>query len=96
MIFMFLFATMMHERYLYPTVLLLFFAYIESGDREFVGSSAMIGVLNFCNVLLVLLAFYQNTVAQGVPVFLLSALTLAAGLYVMTLNPAKNLGEGKE
>lgn len=96
MIFMFLFATMMHERYLYPAVLLLLFAYIESGDREFVGSGAMIGVLNFCNVLLVLLAFYQNTVVQGVPVFLFSALTLAAGLYVMTLHPAKNLGEGKE
>lgn len=80
----FLFATKMHERYLFPVILLYVFAYIESQDRRLLHLLMGFSVTHFINVGYVL-AFSeagQHTVTDGI-VILCSITNLCLFAYLL-------------
>jgi len=83
---LFLFATMQHERYLYPVFALMLITYIYTGNERLLYCMSALAIANFLNVYLVLMLF--NDVPSEA-VFLVSALTVAGGIYALAI-PQRN------
>ena len=82
MVSLFMFATMMHERYLYPVFALMLMTYIYTKNIRLLYCTAALACVNFLNVYLVLIAQAGDEVKQTAPeaVFIVSVLTLICGI----------------
>ncbi len=76
----FIFAVRMHERYLFPVMLLLLFTYISNRQKGFLQSFTLLSTVHFGNVFWVLF-FYDpsNYNRTAFIILLLSFLTVASG-----------------
>ncbi|WP_082967308.1 phospholipid carrier-dependent glycosyltransferase [Paenibacillus oryzae] len=80
----FIFVTKMHERYMFPALLLSLFAYIQSSDRRMLGIFYGFTITNFINMSYVLLfsKFTTNVPMDGI-VILCSAANIGLLLYAI-------------
>lgn len=82
MITTFMFSVRMHERYLYPAMLLLLFAYIYSGQKALLYSYILLSAAHFLNVWHVLYYYDPGTYySYEHVVVILSAITVFAAFY---------------
>ena len=97
MITTFMFSVRMHERYLYPAMLLLTFAYLFSGQRGFLLSYGLISLAHFLNVWHVLYYYDPyNYQAQASNVILLSGVMTVCVLGFYTILILSLKGKLKE
>lgn len=92
---MFLFSVRMHERYLFPAVLLLLFAFIHSRNKAYFYHYWLISAAHFGNVYYVLYHYDPYNYDRKAPaILLLSLLTLVSGcaFYLSLIRSAR----GKE
>ncbi|MCH5270178.1 MAG: phospholipid carrier-dependent glycosyltransferase [Lachnospiraceae bacterium] len=83
---MFLFSTGVHERYLYPAVLLLLFAYLEQPFRELYVCYIGFSLLHLYNLGYSLFIYdYQNYNRRAVVIVFFSGALLIAGCYFYRL-----------
>ncbi len=78
MITTFMFSVRMHERYLYPAMLLLVFAYLFNKERSFVWAYILLSIAHFLNVWHVLYYYDPSTYYGHV-----STIILLSGIMVM-------------
>ncbi|MBQ8815742.1 MAG: phospholipid carrier-dependent glycosyltransferase [Lachnospiraceae bacterium] len=80
---MFLFSVRMHERYLFPVMILLLFTYIHNQEREYFHSYGLLSCCHFGNVFWVLF-FYDpsNYSAKSFGILSISFFTLLGGLFL--------------
>lgn len=83
---MFLFSTGVHERYLYPVILLLLFAYLEQPLRELYAGYIIFSLLHMYNLGYSLYIYdYQNYNRKAFVILFFSAALLLAGAYFYRL-----------
>ncbi len=77
----FLFSVRMHERYLFPMMLLLLFTYIHNKEKRYFGNYCLLSLCHFANVFWVLF-FYDasNYDRKNSAILLFSFLTLLGGI----------------
>lgn len=79
---MFLFSVRMHERYLFPAMLLLLFTYIVSRKHQYLIAYIIVSVSHFCNVWHVLYHYDpHNYDAKATAIILISFITVLSGIY---------------
>ncbi len=79
---MFLFSVRMHERYLFPIMLLLLFTYIMSRKTQYLIAYIALSVNHFCNVWHVLYHYDpHNYNAKATAIILISFMTVLSGAY---------------
>ena len=79
----FLFSQNMHERYLYPSILLFFWAYADTKDRRFLFCFILATSVTFLNSALVLLNESSLLLGSPFEVIAVSALNLAGFAYAV-------------
>jgi len=79
---MFIFSVRMHERYLFPAMILLLFAYLHNHDKQYFCHYWLISACHFCNVFYVL-KYYDPSNYDRRSFFLLYAsfLTVLCGIF---------------
>jgi len=84
---MFLFSVRMHERYLYPAMLLLLFAFLHNKENTYFLHFVTISICHFCNVFYVLKLYDPATYDRySLPILTVSFLTVLSGvLFFYTL-----------
>lgn len=79
---MFLFSVRMHERYLFPVMLLLIFTYIVSNKKQYLYAYIALSVSHFCNVWHVLYHYDPyNYNAKATAIISISLLTVLSSAY---------------
>lgn len=79
---MFLFSVRMHERYLFPAMILLLFTYIVSRKRQYLIAYIIVSFSHFCNVWHVLYHYDpHNYDAKATAIILISFITVLSGIY---------------
>lgn len=79
---MFLFCVRMHERYLFPAMLLLLFTYIASRKKQYLIAYLAISVSHFCNVWHVLYHYDpHNYNPKAGAIITISLITVLSGIY---------------
>ncbi|NLW02562.1 MAG: hypothetical protein GX027_04770 [Clostridiaceae bacterium] len=88
----FMFTTRMHERYLYPAVLLLIMVFIYTGDRRIFGLFGLLGITVFINQFAVLFyVSYKDVLPFVLPMFdtatrFFSLVNLVAVIYLFLVS----------
>lgn len=84
----FAFATMMHERYLWPAAVLCVFAYIVNGKKQYLCFGALFSCLCYINSSWVMAMYYQtfdlNTTAERIVSLVCVAITVAFVCFAVT------------
>ena len=89
----FLFSVRMHERYLFPVMLLLMFTFIHNQEKAYMIHFCTLSICHFCNVYYVLYYYDPaNYDRRSLPLLSVSFLTLAGGIlfYYTLLHSGKN------
>lgn len=81
----FMFATKMHERYLFPTVFLVLFAFLMNKDKKFLYTFIAFSVANYLNVAIILYMWLDFTVQTNAYVVIVSAINFGVYIYFMYL-----------
>ena len=94
MITTFMFSVRMHERYLYPAMLLLVFAYLFNRQRSFVWAYILLSIAHFLNVWHVLYHYDPSTYYDHVStIILLSGLMVVCAAYYYVVLTKSLLGK---
>lgn len=79
---MFLFSVRMHERYLFPVMILLLFTYIMSRKRQYLIAYIVLSFSHFCNVWHVLYHYDPyNYDSKATAIIMISLITVLSGAY---------------
>ncbi len=93
MITTFMFSVRMHERYLYPAMLLLVFAYLFNKERSFVWAYILLSIAHFLNVWHVLYYYDPSTYYDHVSnIILLSGVMVVCAAYYYVVLTKSLLG----
>ncbi len=80
---MFLFSVRMHERYLFPVMIMLLFTYIHNQEKEYLKSYGILSCCHFANVFWVLYYYDPSHYsAKSFGILSLSSFTVLGGLFL--------------